>query len=85
MKLEELRNTKEGTPLIWSQGNGWWIMVSFKRLVKTTSFGKMTLSEFMANGLDMSKGKEMIEAMVIDQKGEMHIVSPRRLRKDYIV
>lgn len=79
MKLAELKATPEGTPLLWSKGNGWYEKVSFNRLVKTTSFGRMTFSEFMANGIDMSKGKDKLEALITDEKGKTHIVSPRRL------
>ena len=83
MKLEELRNAPEGTKLLWSQGDGWWKKVTFNRLVKVTKFPKMTFSEFMANGIDMSKGKDTFEAYVTDDRGNTHIISARRLRRDY--
>ena len=83
MKLAELKEMPKSTPLFLSKGNGWYEKVDFIRLVKTTSFGRMTFTDFMNNGIDMSKGREQWEAMVTDAKGEIKIVSPRRLSVYY--
>lgn len=79
MKLEELRNTPKGTKIELSEGNGWYSIVTFNRLIKVTQFPKMTLSQLMNGELSLDKGKRVWEAEVFMEDGKSRIVSPRRL------
>ena len=87
MKLAECKELKSGAEVKWCIGNGCYQHGRFKRLVKVTSLGSMTFSDLM-NGkpIDMSKGKERLDAMVeyTDDNGRTRTtyIGTRKLKRE---
>lgn len=63
MTLAECRGLQKGDKVYINLGGGWRQKMTFLRMIKVTSFGKMTFSELMSGELDLSKGKDEWMAM----------------------
>ena len=86
MTIAECRELKKGDKVRVSLGDGWYQDASFIKLIKVTSFGKMTINEVLTGDFDFStKGREKTEAYVeyVDDRGRkrQRSVNPRRLRR----
>ena len=85
MSLAELKEMASRTPVKWRLSNGWYQNGYFVRLIKVTTFGKMTLNDLMSKDFKLENGREVTEAMVeyIDDKGKVKrtTISTRKLIK----
>ena len=85
MKLEELREMKKGTPICWGVGSGTFQHGTFEGLAQITHYGRMTIDEFLRDGIDLNKGRKVWEARVkyIDEKGreKTDTINPRGVRR----
>ena len=81
MTLAEARSLKEGDRVEVRTGNGWYELFTFKRLVKATTFPSMTFSDLMKGNFDLSKGKEVTEALCEDVHGKTHTFSTRKIQR----
>lgn len=86
MTLTKARELRTGDTVLISLGRGWYQHGTFIALHKTVNFGKMTIDEVLASGIDEHKGKITWKAEVeyIDDRdkrviGEFNI---RRLTRE---
>ena len=85
MKIAEAKELKKGTPVEWNIGRGRYGVGKFVKLTKVTKLGSMTFGDLMSGNFDISKGKEVLEALVEyqDDKGrtKTDYISIRKLRR----
>lgn len=86
MKMEDCRKLQKGDKVYINLGNGWTQHMTFLRMIKVTSFGKMTFSDLMSGKFELKDGKETWEALCeyIDDRGRSKTTtfSTRKLHKD---
>lgn len=58
MTLAECRKLKKGDQVYINLGNGWTQTMIFIKMVKVTSYGKMTFSDLAKGNFDFSNGRE---------------------------
>ena len=85
MKLEECRQMKSGSAVKWNVGDGWVQHGTYKKLVKVTTFGRMTRGDLYKDRFSLENGKESLKAMVeyVDDYGRTRTeyLNPRKLRR----